>query len=87
MDLKKPKIKWEEESVAVKQNLNGMVSILVTMAICSIFGIMAYVFYLYNIQINVILLGLIISVLSGCALALVVYKFYKNSDKLLENVD
>lgn len=87
IDLKRPKLKWDEESVAVKQNLNTLISMLICMAVCSIFGIMAFVFYLYNIKINVILLSLVISFISVILLGLVVYLFYRNNDKLLDNVD
>lgn len=87
IDLKRPKLKWDQESAAVKENLNAFLSMLLTWGVSLIFVILAVVFYLYNIQINVILLSVVISAISGCLLALVIYKFYKNSDKLLENVD
>lgn len=87
LDLKRPRIKWNEEAVAVKQNLNGLVSMLMTMAVCAIFGIIAIVFYMFDIKINVMLLALVISILSGVILTVVIYRFYKKNDKLLENVD
>lgn len=87
IDLKRPKLKWNEESVAIKQNLNTLISMLICMAVCAVFGIMAVVFYLYNLKINVIVLSLIVSLVSIVLLALVVYLFYKNNDKLLDNVD
>jgi len=87
LDLRKPRLNWSEESAAVKQNINGMISILMTMAVCAIFGIIAFLFYIYNININVILLSVIISLISGIMLAFVIYLFYKNKNKLLDNVD
>lgn len=87
IDLKNPKLKWDEESVAVKQNLNGLFSTLLCMVVCVIFGIIAFVFYFYNLKMNVVLLSVIISVVSSLVLILVVFMFYKNNDRLLDNVD
>lgn len=87
LDLRKPKVKWSDESVAVKQNMNSLLSILLTMAISVIFGLLAFVFYRYNIAINVLLLSGIISVVCGIILAFVIYLFKKNENKLLDNVD
>lgn len=87
LDLKKPRLNWSEESVAVKQNINGLISMLITIAVCAIFGILAFIFYYYRIEISVALLACIISLISGLILGLVVYLFYKNSSKLLDNVD
>ena len=87
IDLKRPKLKWSEESEAVKQNLNAMISIFVTMGLCAVFGILAFVFYYYNITINVVLLSVLISVVCGIILGLVIYYFYKNSDKLVKSID
>ena len=87
LDLRKPKIRWSEESVAVKQNLNGVVSIFMTLAISGLFGISAYIFYKYQININVMLLSGIVSVICGIILALIIYLFKRNESKLLDNVD
>lgn len=87
LDLRKPKINWSEESVAVKQNMNGLVSMLITMVASAAFGIGAFIIYKYDIDINVILLSIIISAISGIMLVVVVYMFYKNKNKLLDNVD
>lgn len=87
IDLKRPRLKWSEESEAVKQNLNAMISIFGTMGLCAVFGILAFVFYYYNITINVILLSILISLICGIILGLVIYYFYKNSDKLAKSID
>ena len=87
VDLKRPRLKWSEESEAVKQNLNAMISIFVTMGLCAVFGILAFVFYYYNITINVVLLSILISLICGIILGLVIYYFYKNSDKLVKSID
>jgi len=87
LDLKKPKIKWNEESVAVKQNVNSMISILLTLAFSALFGIVAFLFYKYDIKMNVIILSGIVSVVCGIILALVIYLFKRNDKKLLDNVD
>ena len=47
----------------------------------------AFVFYYYSITINVVLLSILISVFCGIILGLVIYYFYKNSDKLVESID
>lgn len=87
LDLRNPHVNWSEESVAVKQNISSLISILFTMAMCTIVGIFAFLLYYFNISINVYLLALIISVIFGLLLALVVYLFYKKSDYLLEKID
>ncbi len=87
LDLKNPKIKWNEESIAVKQNLNGVISIFFTMAVGGIFGIVAYFFYKYAIDINVVILSGIISLVCGIILTFVVSLFKINENKLLDNVD
>jgi len=87
IDLKKPKLNWNEESAAVKQNINSLVSILIAMAICAILGILGFMLYYYNIKVNVLLLSFIISLVSGILLGMIIYMFYKNKDKLLDNVN
>lgn len=87
LDLSRPKIKWSEESVAVKQNMGSLFSILLTIAISAIFALGAFAFYKYNIKINVIVLSGIVSVTCGMILAFVIYLFKKNDNKLLDNVD
>lgn len=87
IDLKKPKIKWSEESVAVKQNLNGLISMFITMGVGGFLGIVAYFFYEYAININVVILSGIISLICGIILAFIVGLFKLNENKLLDNVD
>lgn len=87
LDLRKPRIKWSEESVAVKQNMNGMVSIFLTMAIAALFGLIAYFVYKYRIDVNVISLSGIVSGICVIILALIILCFKKNDNKLLDNVD
>lgn len=87
LDLRKPHINWSEESVAVKQNLSGFISVLFTIAVSVIFGILAFLLYYFDISINVYLLAVIISVLCGLLLALVICIFYKKSNDLLEKID
>lgn len=87
LDLKRPKLNWSEEADAVKQNINSMISIFGTMGICSVFGVLAFIFYKYGININVGLLSSIISIVCGIILTFVVYYFYKNSNKLVKNIE
>lgn len=87
LDLKKPRIKWSEESVAVKQNFNAFISIMFTIAVSGLFGIFAYLLYVCQIKINVVVLSGIVSCVCGIILAIVVFLFKKNENKLLENVD
>lgn len=87
LDLRKPKIKWSDESVAVKQNFNAFISIMFTLGVSCLFGITAYLFYKYNIEMNVIILSGIISLICGIILAIVICLFKKNDNKLLDNVD
>ena len=87
LDLKKPRIKWSEESVAVKQNFNAFISIMFTIAVSGLFGVLAYLLYVCQIKINVVVLSGIVSCVCGIILAIVVFLFKKNENKLLENVD
>ena len=87
LDLRKPRIKWSEESVAVKQNMNGVVSMFLTMAIAALFGLVAYFVYRYSIDINVASLSGIVSGVCVIILALIILWFKKNDNKLLDNVD
>ena len=87
LDLRKPKIKWSDESVAVKQNFNAFISIMFTLGVSCLFGITAYLFYKYNIEMNVIILRGIMRLICGILLAIVICLFKKNDNKLLDNVD
>ena len=87
LDLKRPRLNWSEESEAVKQNINSMISIFGTMGVCGVFAFLAYILYKYNISINVVLLSSIISAFCGIILAFVIYYIYKNSSKLVENIE
>ena len=57
------------------------------MAVCAIFGILVFILYYFNVVIDVWKLSLIITLISGLILGIVVYLFYKNNDKLLDNVN
>lgn len=87
LDLKNPKLNWSEESVAVKQNINSLFSVLITLAVSCLFGIVAYLLYRYKIKVNVIVLSGIVSIVCGMILALIIYLFKRNDSKLLDNVD
>lgn len=87
LDLKKPKLKWSEESAAVKQNFNGFLSMVITAAVSGLLGICAYVSYKINLKLNIQILSLIISSIFGIVLFAVILWFKKNENKLLENVD
>ena len=87
IDLKRPRLNWSEESEAVKQNLNSMISMFSTIGVCVIFGVFAFLFFKYNITINIALLAGIISLVCGIILAFVIYYFYKNSSKLVESIE
>lgn len=87
IDLKYPKINWNEESVAVKNNFNVFISMLISFAVCVFIGIGAYVLFKLNITINIVLLSLLISIIFTIVLAFVVYKLYKKCDKLFDNID
>lgn len=87
LDLKKPRLNWSEEAAAVKQNMNGLFSMLITSMVCVIFGLLAFLFKIKDINMNVIILSSVITIISGIILALVVKWFYKNNNKLLDNVD
>ena len=87
IDLKRPKLKWSEESAAVKQNLNGLISVLCTMGLCAVLGLIVFILYYFNVVVDVWKLSLIITLISGLILGIVVYLFYKNNDKLLDNVN
>jgi ABC-2 type transport system permease protein len=87
LDLKKPKIRWSEDVVAVKQNMNALFSILFTFAVSAILGIAAYFIYDYKININVVVLSGIITFVCVIILTLIICAFKANEKNLLKNVD
>lgn len=87
LDLNRPKIKWSDESAAVKQNFNGLLSIVITIGFCAFLGVIAFIVNKINLSINIWILSLIVSVIFGIVLFVIVYLFKKNEHKLLNNVD
>ena len=51
------------------------------------FGCFAFLFYFYNIEMNVVILSSIVSVICGIILAFVLFLFKNNEKNLLNNVD
>lgn len=86
-DLKRPKLKWSEESAAVKQNFNSFLSMLITFAFSAVLGIFALIASIIELKINITILSLIVSAFFGIVLFAVVFWFKKHENKLLDNVD
>ncbi len=87
IDLRRPKIKWADENAAVKSNLNGFFSMLVTLAECGFFGVVAFVCYKVGVTLNYWIVSLIVSAVLVVLLGIVVYLFKRNENKLLDKVD
>lgn len=87
LDLSNPKLKWSDESSAVKQNMNGLWSMFISLGFCGVFGVLAYLAYKLNFSIDIWFLSLIVSAIFGIVLVVMVYLLKKNEDKLLNNVD
>ena len=84
IDLKRPKLDWENETVAVKQNMNSMIFMLIdvvfTIAICALGAILLFI----NIPSFVasIILSLIFLVL-----CVIIYKLMDNKDiEIFKNI-
>lgn len=87
LDLKKPKLKWNDESAAVKQNFNSFLSMLIISAFSAFLGVCAYIVNAINLKINITILSLIVSAFFGIVLIAIIYWFKKHEKRLLDNVD
>ena len=78
-DIIKPKLNWESEQAAVKQNFIAIIPMFLTMILGGLLGVGGVLLYI-NVEISIYLLGIIAIIL----LALFSFVFYKLDFKLAQ---
>lgn len=81
IDLKKPKLVWDDEQKAVKQNMNSLKNVGVCVAVAGLLWFAAYKLKL-SFTVSLVLLALFLVVSN----ALLYVYLVKNGDKLLEKI-
>lgn len=84
MDLKRPKINWDDESEAIKQNMTVFVGMLLSMIIPVIVAIPGVL--IYNMNLNVYLVFLVFAITSLLCYILMAIYIKKNENKLFDEV-
>ena len=84
MDLKRPKINWDDESEAIKQNVTVFVGMLLSMIIPVIVAIPGVL--IYNMNLNVYLVFLVFAITSLLCYILMAIYIKKNENKLFDEV-
>ena len=89
IDLKRPMLNWREEIVAVKQNINILLSILIGLGFAVLFGLIAIGIYFIEMPAwLIILIGVSFGlVLPGLALFITNYFVSKKGPRLLVNIE
>ena len=84
LDLKRPKISWNDESEAVKQNMTVLIAMMMSMllaAILAVFGIL-----LLNTNVNIYLTSFVFTIVAILCYILVVIYIKKKETKLFDKV-
>ena len=84
MDLKRPKINWDDESEAIKQNMTVFVGMLLSMIIPVIVAIPGVL--IYSMNLNVYLVFLVFAITSLLCYILMAIYIKKNENKLFDEV-
>jgi ABC-2 type transport system permease protein len=84
MDLKRPKINWDDESEAIKQNMTVFVGMILSMIIPVIVAIPGVL--IYNMNLNVYLVFLVFAITSLLCYILMAIYIKKNENKLFDEV-
>ena len=84
MDLKKPKINWDDESEAIKQNMTVFVGMILSMIIPVIVAIPGVL--IYSMNLNVYLVFLVFAITSLLCYILMAIYIKKNENKLFDEV-
>lgn len=84
LDLRRPRLDWQEESEAVKQNFNVFLGMMVTLVLSILFIVIGVL--LFKSKVNIYLLFVIVSVLSLLGYLVMGYFIKKNESKLFDRV-
>jgi ABC-2 type transport system permease protein len=84
MDLKRPKINWDDESEAIKQNMTVFVGMILSMIIPVIVAIPGVL--IYSMNLNVYLVFLVFAITSLLCYILMAIYIKKNENKLFDEV-
>ena len=84
MDLKRPKINWDDESEAIKQNMTVFVGMLLSMIIPVIVAIPGIL--IYSMNLNIYLVFLVFAITSLLCYILMAIYIKKNENKLFDEV-
>ncbi len=79
MDLKRPTLKWSHPQQAMKQNLNTLASMGITIAIILIFG--GFSWLLLKLGVNPLVIGIIIAILCGIADLILLPILFRYADR------
>ena len=64
LDMAHPKLVWEQEAAAVKQNMTGVIAMMGGMALCAILGFATYKLPLHNLMLSACILVVICIILT-----------------------
>lgn len=84
MDLKRPKINWDDESEAIKQNMTVFVGMILSMIIPVIVAVPGVL--IYSMNLNVYLVFLVFAITSLLCYILMAIYIKKNENKLFDEV-
>ncbi len=73
IDLLRPKLNWETEQAAIKQNLNTMIEMFVTLGLGALLGFLGVMLYI-KLEIDIYLIG-IIAIIALCVITVIISKF------------
>ncbi len=79
MDLKRPTLKWSHPQQAMKQNLNTLASMGITVGIIAVFGGLSW--FLVKLGIQPLVIGLIIAIISAIADFTLMPALYRYADR------
>ena len=85
-DLKKPFLTWNNETEAVKQNLNVLFSMLIGLFLCVILYIVIFAIEKLQIDVSILIISLIFSLINFLISAFGLYYISKNKNKLINIV-
>ncbi len=86
IDLKRPLLSWENENEAVKQNVNVLFSMLLSVCICGIIGLSMVLINLFKLSLSVYVYGGILNLVLALVLLVLISYIKKNQNKLLDKI-
>ncbi len=86
IDLKRPRLKWANEQEAVKQNLNVLFGMVVTLVFCLLLGALIFLISLKGLAINVYIISGVLTLLFSILLILVLSYIRNKKNQLFDKI-